>query len=344
MVRFKDGRMKVDNSWFAFHLGGENVYSKKWIEKFGPACTSEAEVEAGEYKHYAASGQKVLEHVFTDAAQWVKERTGETNLVMAGGVALNSSANGKLRAQKIFDDIWIQPAAYDPGCALGVCYYIWHQKLGKPRSFTMKHAYWGPKYSDGDMRGAAERHGLAYEVRQDIEKESARLLSEGNVIGWYQGRMEWGPRSLGNRSILADPRRAEMKEVVNSKIKFREPYRPFAPSVLEEDVGEYFDWKGKSPYMLFVCPVKKEKQSVIPAVTHVDGSARIQTVSKDTNPRYWNLINEFKNLTGVSAVLNTSFNVKGEPIVCTPEEAVKCFLNTEMDYLVMGNILCSRKS
>ena len=342
MVGFRDGAVRVDNAWFAFHLGGDKVYSHKWIETFGPPCKGENDVEKGEYRHYAASGQKALENVFLDVGTWVRGQTKEKYLVMAGGVALNSSANGKLKASGIFDDIWVQPSAYDPGCSLGAALFVWHQTLDNPRSFVMEHAYWGPEYSEGEMREAAEAYGVPYRLLNSVEREAARLLSEGKVIGWYQGRLEWGPRALGNRSILADPRRAEMKEVVNSKIKFREPYRPFAPSVLEEDAHLYFAHEGPSPYMLFVCPVKEGMREKIPAVTHVDGSARIQTVSRKTNPRYWNLISEFKTLTGVGLVLNTSFNVKGEPIVCTPEEAVRCFLNTEMDYLVMGRYLCSR--
>src|SRR3989338_405144 len=342
MIKFKEGKLLNDNSWFSFHLGGNFAYSDKWIKEFGPACADENSVQTGEYKHYASSGQKVLEDIFFDMAFWLQKNTGEKNLVMAGGVALNSSANGKLLQKKIFDNIWIQPSAYDPGCTIGVCFYIWHHILDKPRTFQMEHAYWGPEYSERAVLEAIKKFELDYEIREDIEQEAARLISEGNVVGWYQGRMEWGPRSLGNRSILADPRRREMKDIVNRKIKFREPYRPFAPSVLEEDVEQYFDY-GISPYMLFVCPVRADKQKIIPAVTHVDGTARIQTVSKKTNPRYWNLINEFKKLTGVSLLLNTSFNVKGEQIVCTPNDAIKCFLNTEMDYIVLGQYLCKRK-
>lgn len=343
MVSFKDGLVTTDNSWFAYHLGGERVYSDKWVEKLGAPCTDENAVEEKEYKHYAASGQGVLDDIFLAIGKWLKEETGQKNIVLAGGVALNSVSNGKLKHAELFDEMWVQPAAYDPGCALGVCYYIWNQTLKQPRTFVMEHAYWGPEYSPEEMRKAAESHNLNIEVRDDIETITAKHLSEGSVIGWYQGRMEWGPRALGNRSILADPRRNEMKDTVNRKIKFREPYRPFAPAVLEEDTQTYFDITGTSPYMTVVCPVKKEKQAAIPAVTHVDGSARIQTVSRATNPRYWGVINEFKKLTGESVILNTSFNVKGEPIVCTPEEAVRCFLNTEMDYLVLGNLLCTRK-
>jgi carbamoyltransferase len=192
------------------------------------------------------------------------------------------------------------------------------------------------------MQRAIDAFGLKGRSVDDVEWETARLLAEGNVIGWYQGRMEWGPRALGNRSILADPRRADMKDAINRKVKFREPYRPFAPSVLVEHVEEYFHFTGASPFMTVVCRVREEKKGEIPAVTHVDGTARIQTVSRGTNPRFWTLIDEFKALTGVPVVLNTSFNVRGEPIVCTPEDAVKCFLATELDYLILGRTVCRR--
>ena len=261
---------------------------------------------------------------------------------MAGGVALNSVANGRLREQSIFTDIWIQPAASDAGCSLGIPFYIWHQRLGRPRSFVMEHAYWGPEYSRTEMERALVSNGMRFRQVDNVERETAGLLSQGHVVGWYQGRMEWGPRALGNRSILADPRRAQMKDLINSKVKFREPYRPFAPSVLEEDVAEYFHFRGTSPFMTFVCRVRDDWRDKLPAVTHVDGSARVQTVSREHNPRYWRLLNEFKALTGVPVLLNTSFNVKGEPIVCTPDDAVRCFLKTEIDYLVLGDMICGR--
>jgi carbamoyltransferase len=236
----------------------------------------------------------------------------------------------------------VQPAASDAGCALGIPFYIWHQRLGRPRAFVMEHAYWGPAYSDEEMQRAIADAGLDARRVADVERETARLLADGHVVGWYQGRMEWGPRALGNRSILADPRRAEMKDIINRKIKFREPYRPFAPSVIEERAGDYFHSAGASPFMTVVCRVRDEKRSVIPAVTHVDGTARIQTVSRTHNPRYWTLLREFDALTGVPVLLNTSFNVKGEPIVCTPADAVACFLKTDLDYLVLGETICRR--
>jgi carbamoyltransferase len=344
MVRFENGRLTNDNSWFAFHTGGANCYSPRFVAAFGSACPDEGRVEADYYKDVAASGQKVLEDRLLDMAVWCRKETGEEHLCMAGGVALNSGANGRLREQQIFSSVWIQPAASDAGCSLGIPFYIWHQLLGHPRGFVMEHAYWGPEYSEADMQRAIGSSGLKFRRVDDVEVQTARLLSEGHVIGWYQGRMEWGPRALGNRSILADPRRADMKNVINSKVKFREPYRPFAPSVLEEDVEAYFHFSGASPYMTFVCRVRDERKDAIPAVTHVDGTARIQTVSRRHNSRYWSLLNEFKTLTGVPILLNTSFNVKGEPIVCTPDHAVRCFLKTEIDYLVLGDTICSRYS
>lgn len=342
MISFDKGVLRNDNSWFSYHLGGATVFSPKWVATFGPACSDENEVETGEYKHIAASGQKVLEQTLLNVAKWAKEQTGYKNVCLAGGTALNSVANGVLQRSKVFDRMWVQPAAYDPGCALGVCYYIWNQVLRKPRTFTMEHAYWGPAYEEQRMEEAARTHGLACERVENSAAFAARKISEGCVIGWYQGRMEWGPRALGNRSILADARSVETKELVNSKIKFREPYRPFAPAVLEEDAHIYFDIPEESPFMTIVCSVKEEKRTSIPAVTHIDNSARIQTVSKKTNPYFWELLHQFKLLTGESVVLNTSFNVKGEPIVCTPEEAVRCFLKTDMDYLVMGPFVCRR--
>ena len=263
---------------------------------------------------------------------------------MAGGVALNAVANGRLVDERLFERLWVQPAASDAGCALGVPYYIWHEVLGQPRSFVMDHAYWGPEYSESEMQAAIAAFGLKGRSVDDVEQETARLLAEGNVIGWYQGRMEWGPRALGNRSILADPRRPDMKDVINRKVKFREPYRPFAPSVLEEDVEKYFHFSGASPFMTVVCRVRDEKKGEIPAVTHVDGTARIQTVSRRTNPRFWKLIQEFNAMTGVPLVLNTSFNVKGQPMVNSPREAVETFLGTGIDALFLEHELVTRRA
>ena len=342
MVRFENGRLINDSSWFTFHTGSAICYSPRFLEVFGNPSPDEQHVEAERYKDIAASGQRVLEDVINKLAEWCRKESGEQALCMAGGVAHNCAATGRLLEQQIFRDIWIQPAAGDAGCSLGIPFYIWHQVLGHPRRFVMEHAYWGPEYPESDIRQAIQSHGLKARQVDDVERQTARLLAEGHVVAWYQGRMEWGPRALGNRSILADPRRAEMKDVINSKVKFREPYRPFAPSVLEEDVERLFHFTGPSPYMTFICRVREEQKGTIPAVTHIDGTARIQTVSRRHNLRYWTLIDEFKALTGVPVLLNTSFNVRGQPIVCTPDDAVRCFLQTEVDYLVLGDLICSR--
>jgi carbamoyltransferase len=262
---------------------------------------------------------------------------------------MNSVANGKVRAHTPFEEVYIQPAAADNGTALGAAYYVWHQVLGHPRAFVMEHAFWGTSYSDmgiDDDLESREGDGWTYAMTQhDSEEETcratAKLLAEGNVVGWYQGRMEWGARALGNRSILADPRRADMRDLINTKIKFREKFRPFAPSILEEALDEYFVGAAPDPFMQQVYPVREDKRAVLPAITHVDGSGRLQTVSTRTNPMYHRLIQEFAKLTGVPVLLNTSFN-ENEPIVDTPEQALDCFFRTQMDVIVVGNTVIRR--
>ncbi|HEX4836325.1 MAG TPA: carbamoyltransferase C-terminal domain-containing protein, partial [bacterium] len=269
--------------------------------------------------------------------------TGLRALCLAGGVAFNCVANGKIFDRTPFERVYIQPAAGDAGLAVGAAYYVYHQVLGLPRAFVMDHAYWGPGYSPAAIRGALDRAGLrCREIPEEILcREVAGRVAGSRIVGWFQGRMEWGPRALGNRSIVVDPRRPEMKDVLNRRIKHREPFRPFAPSVLKEATGDYFDRAYPSPFMILAYPVRPEKRAVIPAPTHVDGTGRLQTVSQKTNPRYWRLIEEFERLTGVPVVLNTSFN-ENEPIVCTPEEAVDCFLRTEMDVLAIGDFLAEK--
>lgn len=312
--------------------------------------------------------QQVTEEAMMRLASTAHRLTGCGNLVMAGGVALNCVANGRLLREGPFDDLWIQPAAGDAGGAVGAAYAAWHIWMRNERKAPvdgrdrMEGAFLGPEFTDADVRRLCTKFGspcIRYEDFDALCKDVSDLLAQGQVVGWFQGRMEWGPRALGNRSILADPRNPEMQKRLNLKIKYREGFRPFAPSVLAECTKEYFDLDRPSPYMLLVAPVQERRQkplpreygemelydrlyhlrSDIPAVTHVDYSARIQTVHKETNERYWRLINAFKERTGYGVVVNTSFNVRGEPIVCSPEDAYRCFMRTEMDYLVIGDFL-----
>jgi carbamoyltransferase len=316
--------------------------------------------------------QQVTEEILLRLARTARSLTGLPHLVLAGGVALNCVANGKLLKAGIFDDIWIQPAAGDAGGALGAALAVWHIHGGQDRTVAqrdgdaMTGAYLGPAFSDRDVQRTIRRFG-AVEKRYDdfsaLAADVADRLAAGQVGGWFQGRMEFGPRALGNRSIIGDARNPDMQKKLNLKIKYREGFRPFAPSVLEEDIGEYFDLDRPSPYMLLVAPVQAARQhpvppgyaemplydrlyflrSDLPAVTHVDYSARIQSVSRTTNPLYWELISAFKARTGYGVIVNTSFNVRGEPIVCTPDDAYRCFMRTEMDFLAMGNCVLDKR-
>jgi carbamoyltransferase len=292
----------------------------------------------------AASIQKFLEDVVLRMGQHVYEKTGEKNLCMAGGVALNCVANGRLLREGPFEEIFIQPAAGDAGGAVGVAALIWNSVLGNPRTFAWPHAYWGPEYSDADVLRVLDQAGVPYKRygRRELLETTARLIADQNVVGWFQGRMEFGPRALGNRSILADARNPANKDVVNLKIKFRESFRPFAPAVLAERAAEYFDIDRPSPYMLLTAQVRPEKR-VIPAVTHLDGSARLQTVTKDENALFYDLIQEFDRQTGVPVIINTSYNVRGEPIILSPEDAFRCFMRTKMDALVMHDCVILKR-
>ena len=280
----------------------------------------------------------------------VHTKTKQENLVIAGGVGLNSVANGRVVRESKFRHVYIQPAAGDDGAALGAALYVYHHILGNKRKFVMTHAYYGKDFSEKEIKSFLDSKKIKYRFVEDKDKLAsfvADALSKKEVVGLYQGRFEWGPRALGNRSIIADPRSEEMKEIVNTKIKFREPYRPFAPAVLEEKANEYFELKDANSnylakFMLMVCPVKEDKKKLIPAVTHVDGSARLQTVDKDTNPLYRKIIEKFEEKTGVAVIMNTSFNLKGEPIVTTPENAYNTFMKSGLDYLVMERFVISK--
>jgi carbamoyltransferase len=291
----------------------------------------------------AASLQAVLEEAYFGLLKPLYERCHESAVCLAGGVAFNCVANGKIFESTPFTEVYIQPAAGDAGLAVGAAYYIHHHILGQPRAFVMDHAYWGPKFTPQQIREALDQsnvHSSGCSVaslpKEDLVRVVAKHIADGKVVGWFQGRQEWGPRALGNRSILVDPRRAKMKDVLNARIKHREPFRPFAPSILEECTAEYFERSYPSPFMSLAYSVRPEKRAAIPAPTHVDGTGRLQTVSRRTNPLYWSLIKEFQKLTGVPVLLNTSFN-ENEPIVLRPEEAINCFMRTKMDVLVLGN-------
>ncbi len=320
------------------------LFSDYMEQRLGPSRAPDEPVEQ-RHRDAAATLQARLEEVLFGLLDALHKRTGQKAVCLAGGVAFNCVANGKIFECTPFEQVYVQPAAGDAGLAIGAAYYVYHQVLKQPRSFVMDHAYWGPAYSSGQIRQALAQSRIAssgFEIaelpEEELAKAAAQQLAEGKILGWFQGRAEWGPRALGNRSIVADPRRAEMKQVLNQRIKHREAFRPFAPSILEEATGEYFERAHPSPFMSLACPVRPEKRAVIPAPTHVDGTGRLQTVSRAVNPRYWRLIREFANLTGVPVVLNTSFN-DNEPIVCRPEEAIDCFLRTRMDALVLGDII-----
>ena len=320
------------------------LFSSYTEERLGAARQAGTPIEK-RHQDIAATLQARLEEVLFDLLDALHARTGQKALCLAGGVAFNCVANGKIFDKTPFEEVYVQPAAGDAGLAVGAAFYAYHQILGFPRGFVMDHTYWGPAYSNATIRQSLERFGLAYrELPEELMcRETARHITEGKIVGWFQGRMEWGPRALGNRSIVVDPRRPEMKDILNSRIKHREPFRPFAPSILEEATSDYFEKSHPSPFMIMAYPVRPDKQSVIPAPTHVDGTGRLQTVRRDTNPRYWQLIKDFESLTGVPVVLNTSFN-ENEPIVCTPEEAIDCFLRTKMDVLAIGDPLVVKES
>ncbi len=362
-----DGSFWLDMDYFSYHYSHNRTFNSKFAELFAPGRPPEEEFytrlmevppdisqEAlDRNQHYAdvaASIQAVTEEVILKMVNYLQAETGLKKLCMAGGVALNSVANGRILRETAFEDIYIQPAAGDSGAALGAALYVYHVLLQKPRHFILEHAYWGEEYGPDEVRTFLEQNAIPYTLIEDDDKLMDILvddLLEGKVIGWFQGRFEWGPRALGNRSILADPRRADMKDIVNSKIKFREPYRPFAPVILEEKTADFFELSDvarhyPTRFMLMVFPIKEDKWDVIPAVTHVGGTGRLQTIKRETNPRYYGLIEKFAQATGVPVILNTSFNLRGEPIVNTPANAFNTFSKSGLDSLVLGNFLITK--
>ncbi len=357
MVRLTSGgAFELNLDYFVHHAQGVDMtwddgsptvgtlYSNKVVQLLGEPRAYRGEY-SDHYRDVAASMQVMLEeaefHIVHDAFK----RTGQKALCLAGGVALNSSFNGKILPQTEFEDIYVQPASGDAGTALGAAYYVYHQVLGQPRTFEMKHAYTGPAFSNAECEATLKERGFAYQTLDDkqLYQATAGDIMQGKVVGWFQGAAEWGPRALGNRSIVADPRRTDMKEILNARIKHREAFRPFAPSILAESVGDYFDQTYPDPFMIKVYGVLKAKQAEIPAVTHVDGTGRLQTVERSVNERYWELIHEFGTQSGTPVVLNTSFN-DNEPIVCSPVEAANCFERTHMDTLVLGNYIVRKDS
>ncbi|MFP5221165.1 MAG: carbamoyltransferase [Acidobacteriota bacterium] len=366
-----DGSMLLNMAYFTYATGLRMCNDAAWEKLFGlPRRESETELTQ-EYMDMALAIQQVTEDVVLRLAQTARDLTGCEYLTMAGGVSLNCVANGKLLRKGIFKDVWIQPAAGDAGGALGAALSAWHIWKGKDRVIdtpgkdSMRGAYLGPEFSLSDIKRVAARRHAPFTKFDDFDalcREVCSLLAQGNVVGWFQGRMEYGPRALGNRTILGDPRNPDMQKKLNLKIKYREGFRPFAPSVMEEAISEYFQIDRPSPYMLLVAPVSQDRQlelpgdynelgmwerlyvqrSDLPAITHVDYSARIQSVGRDVNPRYWQLIDTFRQTQGCAVIVNTSFNVRGEPIVCTPSDAYRCFMRTEMDYLVMGDCLFAK--
>lgn len=354
-----DGTFNLDTSYFLHSTKGvmttwfnekptiSQVFSEKFIKEFGPPRDPNSEINEY-FMDIAASLQALCEEVYFHLLNYLYKLTGSKNLCLAGGVALNSSANGKIFERTPFKEIFIQPAASDDGGAIGSSFYLWHQILNKPRDlnnrFVMKHAYWGPKYSEDEIKKALDQVGLKYIRLEDVEllPKVAKDIANGKIVGWFQGRVEFGPRALGDRSIVVDPRRAEMKDILNERIKRREWFRPFAPSILAEKVSEWFEINYPEPFMVKTYRFKKEKQNLVQAVCHKDGTGRLQTVEKETNPRYWQLINEFEKITGIPIVLNTSFN-ENEPVVNKPEEAIDCFLRTKMNVLVLENFYVNRE-
>jgi carbamoyltransferase len=362
IVRLKpDGAYELDLAYFRHH---KEQVTYQWTDgppEFGDLFAPELEALLGprrapndpledRHRDIARSAQAMYEEAFFHLIGALQKRHGLTDLALAGGCAMNSVANGKVRRVTPFRRLYVQSAAGDAGGAIGAAFALWHQ-VGGARSFVMDHAYWGPQFSSGDIQALIatrqpeiDAAGCSVEnVADEAElcRRAAVAITEGKVVGWFQGRMEWGPRALGNRSIVCDPRRADMKAILNSKIKRRESFRPFAPSVLEEAVTDWFEEDDDVPFMMQVFQIRENKRPLIPAVTHVDGSGRLQTVYQGTNPRYHRLIQSYRDLTGIPMVLNTSFN-ENEPVVCEPKEALDCFLRTKMDVLIMGETILFR--
>jgi carbamoyltransferase len=350
LIYFIHHREKLPFLWGGGEPSFADTYSSELEKLFGPARRYEDPITPY-HADIAASLQARYEEVFFHLLNMVYTKTKISNLCLAGGCALNSVANGKIFSNTPFREVYIQSAAHDSGGAIGAAFYAYHAIKGFKRKFIMTSSYWGPEYTLTELQAALETlpkdsnlFSIAkFDDQEILVKNTAEKIAAGKIVGWFQGRMEWGPRALGNRSILVDPRNPNMKEILNSRIKKREPFRPFAPSILLEATGEYFEQDYPDPFMMKVYPIRPEKQELLPAVTHLDGTGRLQTVSEEENPLYYKLIKEFAKITNIPVLLNTSFN-ENEPIVCTPEEALKCFVRTRMDVLVLGPYIIERFS
>jgi carbamoyltransferase len=366
-----DGSFRLDMDYFSFYRSTEHTFNQKFADLFGrpripesdfytfrthprqdhPGWDNQVAEQNQKYADIAASIQRVTEEILLKMACHAHKITGLKKLCLAGGVALNSVANGRLLRETPFEDIYIQPAAGDSGGALGAALYAYHGLLKKPRRFVLENCYWGEEYTENEVADSLKKEGLTFEEFHDDEPLLDRIVEgmvQGKVAGWFQGRFEWGPRALGNRSILADPRRADMKTIVNAKIKFREPFRPFAPVILEERTGQYFDLPQPerhypARFMLLVAPILPDKQALIPAVNHW-GTGRLQTLKRETNPRYYRVVEKFGEATGVPVLMNTSYNLRGEPIVASPADALRTFRNSGLDMLAIENFLVTKKS
>ncbi len=343
----EDGTYRLDMTYFRYHYS-MRMPGRKFIREFGPPRERESDVDQ-RHKDIAASVQKITEEVMMKLLNSLHKETGCDTVVISGGVALNSVANGKILRNTPFKHIYIQPAASDAGTSMGAAYYVHNVILGNKREYVLRDAYLGPGFSTEYIKRFLDKNSIKYSTFRDdreLIQKTARLIRENNVIGWFHGRMEWGPRALGARSILSDPTNPNMQDILNLKVKHREKFRPFAPVVCEDDTKEYFECDEPVPiptdFMLMVYPIHKDKQKLIPAVTHVDGSGRLQTIRREQNRLYYDLVKEFGKLSGVPILINTSFNIRGEPIVCTPYHAYRCMMGTGIDYLVMDKFLIAR--
>jgi carbamoyltransferase len=355
LVRTDGDQCRLNLEYFTHHSkgvemiwsGGEPamspIFSQRMTQEFGKARIPRSEIQQRD-KDLAASVQFALEENYFALLNFVQKQTHMRAVCLAGGVALNCVANGKIFEHTNFNNVYVQPAAHDAGTSIGAALYVQHQELKRPRCFQMRHVYYGTEYSEREIRQALDAAGCKHRklTEEELVSRTAETIAQGKIVGWFQGRMEFGPRALGNRSILADPRRKDMKDILNSRIKYREPFRPFCPSVLAERAGDYFETNYPSPFMVIAYKIKPEHRDRVPAVTHGDGTGRLQTVECDINPLYWKLISKFEGITGVPLLLNTSFN-ENEPIVQTPAQAIDCFLRTQMDVLSIGRYLLRKE-